>query len=169
MAHLAGGDEPVDRAECVLQRRLRVGDVQQVVVHIVRLQAAQAGLDLLLHVGRPKTGAGVVGAGRVAAVRTAADGVAHLGRDVRPVPLPAQGLAQDRLGHPARRAQVAVVALVDVGGVEEVDAQVESGVHQVDGVRPGDGTAEEHGPQGDDRYSFRYAGQRSPLHDRPLH
>ena len=51
------------------------------------------------------------------------------------------------IGHAACRACEAVVALVHIGRVDEIDAKLRRVMHQPDRVRLGDGAAEGHGAE----------------------
>ena len=52
-------------------------------------------------------------------------------------------------GHPAGTAEHTVIALVDVGRVDEVDPQVDRFVDEPDGIGFGNGSAESHRAQAD--------------------
>ena len=117
VAHLAGADEVVERAQRLVDGDVGLRAVDLVEVDVVGLQAAQAGFALLDDVAAAV--AHVVGAFAHHAV--------HLGGedDVVALAVALERLAGDLL---------AAAAAVDVGGVEEVDAGVEGAVDDVVGV-----------------------------------
>ena len=122
VADLALPDEVVVRREGLLQRRVRVGVVGVVEVDVVGLQAAQARLDLTDDVA----------ARQAAVVDVGPDDPVGLGGDHHLVAAAAEGAAEDLLGGfavgggrgagPVEDRHVAV----HVGGVDEVDAEVDA-------------------------------------------
>ena len=71
IAHLAAGDEIVERSKRLVDRRYRVGAVQLVKIDMVELQPLEAALDRIHDVA----------ARRAALVRALAHGAVHLGGD----------------------------------------------------------------------------------------
>ena len=106
IAHLAAGDEVVERPQRLVDRRHRVGAVQLVEIDMIGLQPLQAAIDRVHDVAA--RGAALVGA--------LAHGAMDLGGDHDIRPLDAEipeRLAEQSLGGAEG---------VDVGGIEEVDA-----------------------------------------------
>ena len=116
VAHLALADEVVERGEGLLDRRQRVGRVQLVEVDPVGLQPAERSLDRQPDVASASPCAPQAGSGDVRLAWP--NFVASTTSSRRP----RERLAQERLAE-------AVLAAVDVGRVDEVDAGVERGVH----------------------------------------
>src|SRR5207249_480044 len=111
VAHLARAHEVVERAQRLLDARERVEAVELVEVHVVRAEAAQARL----------AGPDQVEARRADVVRSRAGAKGSLRRDDHLLAAAGDGLAQDLLRE-ARR--------VDVGGVEHVEAGLETDVYE---------------------------------------
>ena len=106
--------EVVERAERLVERRVRVGLVREEQVEMARAEALQAPLDLALQVP----------AREAVVVRAVADGVERLARQ--------QHLVAHRralAGQPAADRRLAAPTAVGVCRVEDVDAEVERGVH----------------------------------------
>ena len=130
VADLALPDQVVVDGKGLLQRGVRVGIVGVVEVDVVGFQAAQARLDLTDDVP----------AGQAAVVDVEPDDAVGLGGDHHLVAAAAQGAAEDLLGgfavgggRSARPVEDRHVA-VDVGGVDEVDAEVDSRADDLVGV-----------------------------------
>ncbi len=110
-------------------------------IEIVGLQALEAAFAF----------AQQVGAAQAFVFRLGADRVAGLGGEYGVVAAAVQGLADIRFGEAAGRAHRASIPLVHIGGVDEVDAQVESGVHYFDGFSFAHRRAEGHRAQAQGR------------------
>ena len=131
VAHLAGTDQVVQRAQRLVDRRVGAGAVDLVKVDVVGLQAAQAGFALFDDVA-----AAVAVRVGVIVVHHAVD----LGRQHHLLALAValEGLAGDFLAAPAA---------VDVGRIQEVDAGVERAVDDGIGVGGFCSAAEHHAAQ----------------------
>ena len=111
--------------------------VQIVQINIIGVYPAQAAAQL----DADGLGRGVFVDGGIADLH------AELRRDDEVRPPSGDGLADNFLGHAACRACEAVVALVHIGRVDEIDAKLRRVMHQPDRVRLGDGAAEGHGAE----------------------
>jgi hypothetical protein len=145
---LALADEVIEGVQRLLDGGLLLGPVDLVEVNVVRLQAPQTGLHLLedvLPVVAP-------------VVRPVPHAAVHLGRQDHPLaPAAGEGLAH-------RHLRCAAVG-VDVGGVEEIDARVQGGVHDADGLVLRGASPEHHAAQTEGRHAHPCAAQQ-PVLDR---
>ena len=137
VADLARGDEVVERAHRLLDRRVGVPVVQPVQVEVVGLHPAQG----LLELGHDRLASGAAAVG-VAGVHVPEE-LAGQHEAVTETGSRREEVADDLLGMPVR---------VEVGGVDEVAAAVEVGLQHALGLgdarAPAALLAERHGPEG---------------------
>ena len=150
VAHLAGAHHVVQRAQRLFDRRAVVGQVHLVEVDVVGVEAAQAGVERVHEVlarGAAPVRAFAHGAGGL----RGDDDVAAVGLEVR------------------RQELLRLAAAVDVGGIEEGDAQVDALVDDVAGALCVDAPAEVVAAEADGRNMrpelprLRYSTLRVPF------
>ena len=148
VAHLAGADQVVEGAQCLVDGDVGLRPVDLVEVDVVGLQAAQARLALLDDVA-----AAVAQHVGVSVVHLAV----HLGgqNDLGALAVALQRLA----GH-----FFAAPAAVDVGRIEEVDAGVDGAVDDRIGIIGGGLAAEHHAAQAELADFHTGASQRTVFH-----
>ena len=145
VADLARPDQIVIGGEGLLQWRVRVGVVGVVEIDVVGLQTAETRLDLTDDVA----------AGQAPIIDAGSDDAVGLRRDHHVVAAATEGAAEDLLcrftvggsrgAGPVEDRHVAV----HVGGVDEVDAEIDCGADDLVGVLRGGGDAEGGGAETD--------------------
>ncbi len=145
VADLAGAHEIGQRAERLVDRDLGAGPVDLVEVDVVGAEPAQ----------RRVAGAQDVQARVALIVGTEAGPPVDLGAEDHLVAAAGQGLPDDALR---------IARVVDVGGIDEVDARVQRGVDDPDRVGLGRASAEIHRAEAQRRHAHAGPAQQSMVH-----